>query len=230
MLGVRAMLLWFAEGCGRPSSPVVGRDRLRLTLTLAWNGRPPRPRLWAGWRMVLRRKSPGRATPPAGGNGAGPAALGADGVRRTSPSSARRERKVWPVSRKFAATFSRNGSNLLPRKPTGPSQSEWATLRLKPGTRSLANVLESCEVVHPVRPGSLACSRSYPMLLVLMLRSRIFRELVPAVSPGAGRVLPSKFWLRVRKSPWVGGVRNSGAWPARVTARANSSGSDPAGE
>src|SRR5688500_19513550 len=92
--------------------------------------------------MVLRRKSPGRATPPAGGNGAAPAALGVDGVRRTSPSSAPRERKVLPVRPKVAATFSRNGSNLLPWKPTGPSQSECATLRLKPGTRSLAKVLE----------------------------------------------------------------------------------------
>jgi hypothetical protein len=77
-----------------------------------------------------------------------------------SPKSDPIERKVLPETAKAALTLWRNGSNEDVSTPTWPRQRSWLRLRLNPGRRSLKRELVTDWVVHPLKPGFFACSKS----------------------------------------------------------------------
>jgi hypothetical protein len=93
---------------------------------------------------------------------------------------------------KLALTLLRKGANLELSTPTSPRQRSWVRFRVNCGSRSLRNELLMASVTHPVRPGFLACSKSYVRGLVLMLSTRNFRASTLSVSPGLVLALASK--------------------------------------
>ncbi len=70
------------------------------------------------------------------------------------------ERKKPPERAKLALTFDRKGAKCDVSDPTAPRQRSCVRLRLKPGSRSLRIELVTLGVVHPEKPGFLACSKS----------------------------------------------------------------------
>ncbi len=137
---------------------------------------------------------------------------------------------VREVTLKRAETDRRNGSNAVVSKPTGPSHRSWAVEIVNPGRRSLVNRLVIDWVVHPLRPGSLACSKSYVRFDVWMLRTLSLRcGRVPVVSSSARRRLASKVWDSEMLSVWTARLSNWGLFPVGSMARANASGTEADG-
>src|SRR5947207_244594 len=91
-----------------------------------------------------------------------------------------------------ADTLDRNGSNFAESVPMSPFHRSCAILSWKLGNRSDKNEFRSCASCQPVRCGSLAASKLYPIALVWMLNNLTLRtSCSDVVSPAADFTLAS---------------------------------------
>src|SRR5262249_37513236 len=93
-----------------------------------------------------------------------------------------------------ADTLDRNGLSLAGSGATVPFHRSCVIDSWKLGSKSDRNVFRSVASCQPVRCGSLAASKLYPIALVLMLSNLTLRASRSLdVSPGGGFTLASKF-------------------------------------